>query len=369
MKRLRFVAVILILALTLSVNAAALETSAKSAILINADTLSVLYSHNAETRLPMASTTKIMTALLLAEQNTPERTVTTTTEMVYVEGSSMGLKVGDTVTFRDLLYGILLPSGNDAANTAAVAIAGSAEKFAVLMNNKAHELGLHNTNFVTASGLDAEGHYTTAHDLAVLTAFALKNVDFANAAASKTKKVTISGKTFTLTNHNKLLGNYDGAIGVKTGFTSKAGRCLVSAARRGNTTLIAVTLNDRNDWADHKKLLDYGFGVTEDSVVFPKSTTKLPLLSSTAEYAEIAYAPLNIGLTASDEITTRVYFPRVLFSPVKAGETVGITEYYSGEHLIKKEIITVKEDCVEPPLEKGFLERLSKIYKLFFRSI
>lgn len=369
MKFFKLLVLVLAFCLSFSITGKALQTSAKSSILINADTLGVLYSDNAEIQLPMASTTKIMTALILAEQNTPDRIVKTTAEMVYVEGSSMGLKVGDTVTFSDLLYGILLPSGNDAANTAAIAIAGSTEKFALLMNKRAQEIGLHNTNFVTPSGLDAEEHYTTAHDLAVLTAFALKNEAFLNAASSKSRKVTISGNSVTLTNHNKLLNNYEGCIGVKTGYTSKSGRCLVSAAKRGSITLVAVTLNDGNDWSDHKALLDYGFSVTENSAVFPKSPNKIPTISNNITNVEIECKPLEIGLSVSDKIVEKVFAPSVLFLPLKQGEVIGYTEFYSGDHLIKKENIIVKNNYVEEPIKITFIERLFKTFIVIFRSI
>ncbi len=369
MKILKIFFCLLIAVSVFSASAAALDTSAKSAIVINADTFSVIYAENAEQRLSMASTTKIMTALLLAEENTPEKMVTTTKEMVYVEGSSMGLKVGDTVSYRDLLYGILLPSGNDAANTAAIAISGSVEKFAAKMNNKVLELGLHNTNFVTPSGLDAESHYTTAYDLAIITAYALRNEMFAEAAAAKTKTVTISGQQVTLSNHNKLLKLYDGAIGVKTGFTKKSGRCLVSAAKRGNTTLIAVTLNDGNDWQDHISMLSYGFGLINESVIFPKSSNKLPLLSSDREYIEIEYEPLTVGTTAQDDITYKVFLPSVVSAPVAAGEKLGYTEFYSGNRLIATKNITAKQDYSQTVVRISWFEKLYKMYLLLFRSI
>lgn len=241
---------------------APLQVSAKSAILINADDGRILYAKNENERRPMASTTKIMTALITLETAAVNnKVVTITDKMVRVEGSSMGLRPGDKLSLRALAEGMLLVSGNDAANSAAIAISGSDQAFAVLMNKRAKELNMTNTHFVTPSGLDDENHYTTAKDLAILAAAAMHNPDFAEIASQKVMAVQFVNpdQTRKLKNHNKLLSMYDGCIGVKTGFTKKSGRCLVSSAQRNGVNLIAVTLNDPDDWKDHQKLLDYGF--------------------------------------------------------------------------------------------------------------
>lgn len=245
-------------------SASAYNTSAKAAIVIDGTTGEILYSQNCDARLPMASTTKIMTALLLCELGGDlTQTVVTTREMVTVEGSSMGLQVGDTVSYHDLLYGMMLASGNDAANTTAVAIGGSVNKFVAIMNERAKKMGLTNTHFVTPSGLDAEGHYTTAYELAIITKEALKNEKFARAVATAKARLCYGNPPYnrTLTNHNKLLKMYDDVVGVKTGFTKKSGRCLVSAAKKDGKLVIAVTLNDGNDWQDHRHLLDLGLSL------------------------------------------------------------------------------------------------------------
>lgn len=359
MKIFKYTGLVVCCALILfSVNAYALETSAKSSILINADTFEILYEHNVYEQLPMASTTKIMTALLLAEQNTPDRIVTATESAVYIEGSAMGLKPGDTVSFKDLLYGILLPSGNDAANTAAISIAGSLESFALLMNNKVSELGLYNTNFVTPSGLDADGHYTTAYDLAVISAYALKNESFAEAVATESKTVTISGKQHLLVNHNKLLKTYSGAIGVKTGYTSSSGRCLVSAAKKGNTKLIAVTLNDKNDWNDHTNMLNYGFSLTYDTVIVPNCNTTVSVLSNNEINLKLYFKSHSLGVTDKSNITYKIFLHKLLYATPNNGEVIGYTEFYSEERLISVEEISV--DCVfENKTEKSnFIKKL-----------
>lgn len=369
MRLFRFSICVFVLILVYNLSASALETSAKAAVVINADTLSVIYSHNMNECLPMASTTKIMTALLLAEQGTPERVVTATKNAVYVEGSSMGLKVGDTVTFADLLYGILLPSGNDAANLAAISIAGTTEKFAELMNNKAREFGLHNTNFVTPSGLDASGHYTTAYDLAVITAHALQNEEFANVSATYTKRVKLGDREVTLTNHNKLLKNYDGAIGVKTGYTSLAGRCLVSAARKDGATVVAVTLNDRNDWNDHTALLDYGLASVKKTTETADIPASVTLLSGDNKVANISAEPLEIGLTDGEHISTSTVIRQNIFAPVAKGEVVGFVDFSVGERVVMRREIVASETVDLPNNSVSILEKIIINFVNLFRSI
>lgn len=273
--------IVLCLLINSGLSVAALETSAKAAVVINGDTGEMIYAVNAGERLPMASTTKIMTALLLCEQGKPEKTVTVSADMLQVEGSSMGLLAGDTVTYRDLLYGMLLASGNDAANVTAYVLDGSIEQFASRMNRKAAELGLTDTRFVTPSGLDAEGHYTTAADLAKLARIALQNDAFARAAASAEAVCYYGNPPYkrTLKNHNKLLNLSDGVVGVKTGFTKKSGRCLVSAMKKDGKFVIAVTLNDPNDWADHEALLSYGIDAVTTTDYMPKTARySLPVI-------------------------------------------------------------------------------------------
>ena len=204
MKRVFCLSLVLLL---LSFNLRALAISAKSAVVINGDTGEVLYSKDADIKMPMASTTKIMTALLLCEYGNLERQITVTEDMVRVEGTSMGLLPGDTVTLHDLLYGMLLCSGNDAANAIAISVAGSIPDFVVMMNNKAKELNLSSTSFETPSGLDGENHYTTALELALITKKAFEYDEFSGAVASKSATLCYGNPPYnrTLTNHNKLL--------------------------------------------------------------------------------------------------------------------------------------------------------------------
>ena len=244
------------------------QVSAKSAALLDGTTGECLYAKNGDQRALIASTTKIMTGLLVCEAGEPEKPVTVPDIAVGLEGSSMYLKSGETLTRRDLLYGMMLHSGNDAALTLAVSISGTEAAFVRQMNLRARALGLTQTHFANPHGLDSGENYSTALDLARLAQAALQNEQFRTVVSTKT--IACAGRT--LTNHNKLLWRYDGCIGVKTGYTRHAGRILVSAAERGGRMLIAVTISDPDDWRDHAALLDYGFAVLgSDTPVYPQN--------------------------------------------------------------------------------------------------
>lgn len=234
-----------------------LNLSAASYALYNAESREFLCAHDENTRRAIASTTKVMTALVALETASLSDTVLIGAQHM-VEGSSMYLVPGETLTMETLLYGLLLASGNDAALAIAEHCCGSVEAFVARMNEKAVSLGLADTSFANPNGLDAQGHYSTARDMAVLTAHAMENPTFARIIS--TVRATVGGRT--LTNHNKLLTSVDGCIGGKTGYTSKAGRTLVSCAERDGVRLVAVTLNDGDDWRDHSALYEYGFSCT-----------------------------------------------------------------------------------------------------------
>lgn len=238
----------------LPVAASALDVSAVSAVLMDADSGRVLYEEEADRQMRIASTTKIMTALVVLEHcGLQERVEIKADHMC--EGSSMYLTPGETVTVEQLLYGLLLCSGNDAALALADHCAGGVEAFAALMNEKAAELELSGTSFANPSGLDGEGHYSTARDMAALAAYALEDPTFRRICSTSVAAV---GQR-SMTNHNRLLRELPGCIGMKTGYTKAAGRTLVTAAERGGVRLVAVTLCDGNDWADHTALYEWGF--------------------------------------------------------------------------------------------------------------
>ena len=233
----------------------AFAISAQKAILMDGQTGRVLYEKRADEKSLIASTTKIMTALIVCENCNVLELVRIPKEAVGIEGSSMYLQEGELLSVQELLYGLMLQSGNDAATALAIYCSGSVEAFAELMNEKAQKLGMNGTHFANPHGLDAAEHFSTARDLAVLASFAMKNPIFAQTVS--TKNVTVGNRY--LTNHNKLLWQVEGADGVKTGFTKAAGRILVSSATRQGRRLICVTIDDGNDWADHKALYEDNF--------------------------------------------------------------------------------------------------------------
>lgn len=236
--------------------AEALEVSATAAVLMDADMGQVLYEKNGDRQMLIASTTKIMTALVVLEHAAPDDVITVAPDHM-AEGSSMYLRAGETVRVEELLYGLLLCSGNDAA-LALTECAGGLIPFVALMNEKAAALGMAHTSFANPNGLDADGHYSTARDMAVLAAAAVENPTFRRICSSRS--VTIGQRT--MENHNRLLRQVEGCVGLKTGYTRAAGRTLVSCTERDGCRLVAVTLQDGNDWADHAALYDYGFRLT-----------------------------------------------------------------------------------------------------------
>lgn len=245
----------------LSYKVSGISSSARAAVLMDATDgeRRILWESGARQRMGMASTTKIMTALVAIEAMPLSTPVTVTEESVGVEGSSVYLAKGETLSLYQLLTCVLLESANDAATAVAVAVGGSVANFAQMMNQKAESLGLLNTHFSNPHGLDDEEHYTTAEDLALITAEALDNDVFRSIVSTYRATVPSPKGERLLINHNRLLRSYEGCIGVKTGFTKSSGRCLVSAAERDGIRLIAVTLDDGADWVDHTAMLDAGF--------------------------------------------------------------------------------------------------------------
>lgn len=233
----------------------AVEVSAAAAVLMDADSGRLLYDKNGEKRMLIASTTKLMTALVALEQGGLQQEITVTGGHM-AEGSSMYLRPGEKLTLETLLYGLLLCSGNDAA-LAVTECMGGAVPFVARMNEKAAELGMENTHFANPNGLDDEAHYSTAEDMAKLAAAAMDDPVLRRVASTRTAH--IGGRT--LTNHNKLLSRVEGCVGLKTGYTRAAGRTLVSCAERDGVRLVAVTLQDGDDWNDHASLYEQGFRV------------------------------------------------------------------------------------------------------------
>lgn len=335
MKRPCSFLVCLCLMLTLMVpNAGAVSTSASSAILIDAQSGRVLYEQNAHEPRYIASITKLMTALVAMESgHRLDEVVLIKKEYTGAEGSSMYLREGEELTLEALMYGLLLASGNDAALAVAGYCAGTVGEFVARMNRKAVLLGMEHTRFLNPSGLTEEGHMSTAADMAKLAAACMKNETIAKMVGTRT--ITIAGRTFT--NHNKLLWRYEGCIGMKTGYTERSGRTLISCAQRDGQQLIAVTLNDGNDWADHTAMLDYGFanytrtrlaGAGETYARIPVTGSLLSFVS--VEAADAVYYPLAQG----EQVRQEVSLARWTQAPVSRGQTAGTITYYLGDQMV-----------------------------------
>lgn len=327
------------------------EISAKACALVDAQTGLLVYGSHEQEKRPMASTTKIMTVLLTLESGNLDDPFVVDSDAIHVEGSSMGLQEGDVVTKRALCVGMLLPSGNDAANAAAVAVGGDIPTFLRMMNARAAKIGMTHTQFASPSGLDADGHGASAYDMALLAREALKNPDFAEICSQPSMSVSFGNPPYqrTLYNTNKLLKMDDTVIGVKTGFTDAAGRCLVSACERDGKRLICVTLYDRNDWNDHLALYDYGFaGAEEISVPLPQTLT-LPIEGNAQKTAISVYAREPLKLTAwygiAPQTEQTVLLPPFRMTPLQKGETVGLLRYTVAERVVAELPLLAAEEC------------------------
>lgn len=337
----KFICILCVLTILfpLTVSAKSNNVSAQKAVVIDKSTSTVLYQKSSNEKCSMASTTKIMTCLIACEKLKQNDIVTITNKMLdKTEGSLIYLKVGDRITVSDLIKGALLASGNDAANSLAVYTSGSVSEFVKLMNLYAIKFKMSNTHFETPSGLDSKNHYSTAYDMAVLTSHALENETFASVCKLQKADITINGNIQTIYNHNKLLYQTENCIGVKTGFTEKSGRCLVSAYDYKGSTIIIVTLNDYDDWNDHKKLFDYAknqyktLSKTENISIDCVGTNRKKVVCTT-----------QFDVSYLDNLTFKYYYYPILYAPILQNTKVGKTEIYSNNKLIRTVDIIVPE--------------------------
>ncbi|MBQ2904437.1 MAG: D-alanyl-D-alanine carboxypeptidase [Clostridia bacterium] len=338
---------------------AQIGVSAEAAVLMCANSGEILFSRNADKKLSMASTTKIMTSLIALESAMPDKDIIVTKEMVSVEGTSMGLMPGDSVSMEELIYGMLLQSGNDAANTVAHVIGGGQEGFAKLMNERATQIGMKNTNFVTASGLDDENHYSTAYDMALLACECIKNPEFLEICSQKKAKLTYGNPPYarTLTNHNKLLWKYSDTIGIKTGFTKKSGRCLVSAAKRNGVTLVAVTLNAPDDWNDHISMFEYGFSKCKGIFVSCNlSVASLKVAGGLKPYAPVRLAYLPEWISGK-KCSCRIEIKPFEYAPVPEGTVVGTAIFFSEKGVVDEVPLLASESVYLKPAEEIVQEK------------
>ena len=331
---------------------------------MDATTGRCLYEKDADSRSLIASTTKIMTALIVCEQCNVLDRMQIPKEAVGVEGSSIYLKEGEVLTVQELLYGMMLHSGNDAATALAIYCGGTVQGFAELMNDKARLLGMKNSHFVNPHGLDAPEHYSTARDLAILAAHAMSNPIFAQTVSTKTVKIGDRA----LRNHNKLLWQVEGADGVKTGFTKAAGRLLVSSAERQGRRLVAVTIDDGNDWVDHAHLLNQGFSDYQLCQIVKEGQclgTVEVFSGDTQRVNVLAAEDFSYALAENEKPHIILQPPGFAYAPVKQGKSAGFAYICIGDTAVGKVPViygqSVEEATVpKEPFWKKWIERIKK---------
>lgn len=349
------------------------SVSASSCALLCVNNGEFLMKKASDKKMAMASTTKILTSLLALEQSSADNTVVTITKDMYAEGSSMYLKEGYKLTLKDLACGMMTVSGNDAANAVALTLADSIEDFAKLMNSKAQQIGMKNSSFATPSGLDDENHYSTAEDMAHLMEYAMANDAFADIASKKSIKVTFKNPedtSITYSNHNRLLSLYEYCNGGKTGFTKKAGRCLVTSAEKDGIKLIAVTLSAPDDWNDHIKMYEYGFSQLEALTAEETDFSgEIPLVGSAENNVKVStFSDTTIAVPAGqkDKIKKTVFMPRFLYAPVEKGQIVGRVVYTLNGKEIARCDISAESRCEYLPREENFFEAITGFFSRIF---
>ena len=348
---------------------------AKAAIVIDATTGKVLYSKNAEeTRYP-ASTTKIMSLIVALENGKLDDNVTASKNAASTEGLSLELVQGETLTLQDLLYGIMLISGNDATVAVAEHIAGSVEKFAQLMTEKAHLIGAKNTHFTNSSGLPDPDHYTTAHDLARIASYGYKNPVFAEIVGTKHKVIPWEGKDYDrdLYNENRMLWLYEGGNGVKTGYTDAAGRCLVSGAKRDGIQLITVVLDSETMWDDSIALLNFAFTQVKPEAIFNQDDIfkTIRVANGKSEVVKlIASNDLIIPVSENDkdEFSTIVDAPNKIEAPVVKGQKIGVVRVlYQNEEFSTTDLLA-DENIERKSLFSTLADSIRKFFAFFFKT-
>lgn len=363
------------------------KINSRYAIVLDRNSKSVIYGKNELTKTKMASTTKIMTAIVVIENTNLNNIVEISGKAAGIGGSRLKIKKGDKITVRDLLYGLMLRSGNDAAVALAEYVGGSIEGFAVLMNNKANEIGLKNTNFVTPHGLDSDQHYTTAYELAILTDYALNNETFANIVKTKTCNIDINGYSRTISNTNELLGNLNGVYGVKTGFTNGAGRCLVTSIKRNDLDIICIVLGadtKKIRTTDSVKLIEYTFSnfininirnkIEEefgnwDNInsgrINIKKGIKKGINLKLGEYNLESYPIKN---NTEEKIKINIEANLDLVAPIKEGKKIGrLIVYYDNTEIVEIDILTDEE--VEKKGILNYILQMSKNYNCYLEKL
>ncbi len=356
------------------------SVNANNIIVLDRKTLLPLYEKNAYQKTAMASTTKILTCVIALENSKTSDIVTVSKKAANISGSCLGLNSNTKITMNDLLYGLMLRSGNDCAVAIAEHISGSVENFSVLMNQKAFEMGLFNSNFVTPHGLDNENHYTTAYDLALLTDYALKNPEFKKIVSTKKTTISYNNSICEISNTNELLGNLDGVYGVKTGFTFEAGRCLVTACKRDSLDIIVVVLgadtksirtkdskNLINYILDNYEYIDISNAINTSFNNYLSFFNRIYKLEKTCTVPKLSLETLenyDFPLLKEDisNLKTKIYTLTSLNTSIPEGNIVGKIEVYSKENLLCSANITLENKLI-PNNWIFYFEKILSYYK------
>ena len=347
-------------------------TSAQAEVVVEQSTGRVLWEKNADAELPMASTTKIMTALCVLERADLQEVVTITEEMSGIEGSSMYLEAGEELTVEQLLYGLMLRSGNDAATALAMHVGGSVEGFVEMMNDKAEALGLEQTHFVNPHGLPAEGHYTTAKELAVITAAAYELETFRTIAGTEHMVVPWKGHPYdrAMANKNKILTLYEGGNGVKTGYTKAAGRCLVAGAEREDMQLICVVLNAPDMWNDCMRLMDDAFAAVDMVEVMREGETvgMVGFAYSEGKMDVLAGASVRLPLMEGEEAKVVFHLPENIETSVAQGEQIGYA-IIVGKGIEEVQVPLLAAQTVEMPVQHRYSSAMEEIFRNWYFAL
>lgn len=343
----------------------AISDSAVSSILVDTDSGRILYSKNANHVQSVASISKIMTAIVAIESGKLKKTVTIDESVLKAYGSGIYVKVGEKLTLEDLLYGLMLRSGNDAALAIADFVGGDVKKFVTMMNEKANSLGMKNSTFNNPSGLDEEqekGNFSTASDMAKVTSYAMQNPTFRKIVGTKKYVLKTNKNTYVWHNKNKLLNTYEYTTGGKTGFTKKARRTLVSTASKDGLNLAVVTLNDGNDFADHKSMHEYGFSSYKKYILVEKDN--IDIKENNYYKDDILYMKkdLSVALTDSEKDNVIVKYELVKNRKVKDGDKVGVAKVIIDDTVLTSSNIYFKDKSVIKEKKKGFLEWIRNLW-------
>jgi D-alanyl-D-alanine carboxypeptidase len=354
--------IVLLLLLLLPISVGAIETSARSAILMDMDSNRILYEKNIHEKRSVASISKIMTAVVAIESGKLDDKVIIGDEIKKAYGSGIYIQVGEEMTLRDLLYGLMLRSGNDAALAIANYVGGSVDNFVVMMNSKAKDLKMTNTTFNNPSGLDQEeGNYSTAYDMALLASYAMKLDDYKIITGTKKYTLSTNKNTYSWINKNKLLSLYKYTTGGKTGFTEIAKRTLVSTATKDNTNLVVVTLNDGNDWQDHQNLFEYGFNNYTNLKLLEKGYINIYNDNYYKDYKLYIKSDYYYLLNNSEQDNLIFKYKLEKKRNINNDDEIGTINVYLGDKKIHEEKIYVK--IIKKEEKKSFLDKLKEWFK------